>query len=372
MVRPALTRPAEVREPPSHVGVEFQSVWKGSGGHFVRQAGWNAILLVLSIVILGAVTGYFVIGEGGFSESRDGPPAASVLLAIPFGLALWLTYRSLLITAVVIGEVMSASARIAEGDYSTRLEPSGYPDVRNLISTFNAMTERLESLEHQRRMLLADIAHELRNPLAIIRGKVEGIIDGVYPPTSETVSPLNEEISQMARLLDDLQTLSLAESGALALRPEPIYLASFMSEVSAAWRLRIESAGLTLLVAAKGDREVVADPFRLRQVIENLVSNAIRHTPVGGTIKAETTVGVHTARIDIIDTGSGIDPEVLPYIFDRFTKAADSGGSGLGLGVARRLIEAHGGRLTAWSSPGQGTRMAIAIPVRPATTLSRE
>ncbi len=338
---------------------------RSPGGPFARRVGWFAFLLFLSIFILGAVTVHFVVGEGGTSETRDGPPAASVLLIVPLGLIMWLIYRSLRVTAEPIGEVMTAAERVADGDYSTRVEPHGSPDVQNLISTFNVMTERLQSHEQQRRMLLADIAHELRNPLAIIRGKVEGIIDGVYPPTDEELSPLIEEISHMTRLLDDLQTLSLAESGALSLRPEPICLASFMTEVTSACRSRIEAAGLTLIVSCKGDREVLVDPFRLRQVIENLVSNAVRHTPVGGTIKVETTVGDHSARIDLSDNGSGIPADVLPYIFDRFTKAADSGGSGLGLAIARRLVEAHGGRITAWSQPGQGTRMTVAIPVDP-------
>jgi two-component system sensor histidine kinase BaeS len=166
-------------------------------------------------------------------------------------------------------------------------------------------------------------------------------------------------------LLDDLQTLSLAESGALVLRLEPISLAEFIADVANACRARIEAAGIVLRVTSEGDGEIYADPFRLRQVLENLVTNAVRHTPAGGTIAIEAAIGEHTARIDLRDTGAGIAPDVLPYIFDRFTKSADSGGSGLGLAIARRLVEAHGGRITAWSQPGAGTRITIALPIGP-------
>lgn len=334
--------------------------WRGPGGQFARRVGCFALLLVFSIFLLGATTMRLAFNQ---PRGGDGPPAHALLLLIPLALIMWTIYRSLRVTAEPIGAVMAAAERVADGDYSARVDPHGSPDVQSLMATFNAMTERLEMNEQQRRMLLADIAHELRNPLAIIRGKVEGVIDGVYSPTEGELQPLIEEIGHMTRLLDDLQTLSLAESGALSLRPEPVCLTSFVSDAANACRSRIEAAGIRLEIDARGDGEIDADPLRLRQVLENIVGNAIRHTQAGGVIRIQSTVGEHTARIDIMDTGSGIEPDILPHIFDRFTKAADSGGSGLGLAIARRLVEAHGGRITAWSQVGVGTRITIALPV---------
>lgn len=366
MVRPPYPGPVGLSMHRSPGYGELRGGWRGPGGQFVRRVGCFAVLLAISIFILGAVTMRVLFGEDIVPSDEQGPPPHALLILIPFGLVMWAIYRSLRITAEPIGSVMAAAERVAEGDYGARVEPHGSPDVQQLITTFNAMTERLESHEQQRRMLLADIAHELRNPLAVIRGKVEGVIDGVYPPSEEQLQPLIDEIGHMTRLLDDLQTLSLAESGALSLRHEPISLSTFVCEVANASRARVEAAGLNLHVDAEGEDEIYADSFRLRQVIENLLSNAIRHTPSGGSIGIESRAGEHTARIDISDTGSGIPTNILPHIFDRFTKAADSGGSGLGLAIARRLVEAHGGRITVWSQEGIGTRITVTLPLEPA------
>lgn len=340
---------------------EVQSGWRGHEGHFVRRVGCFAVLMVISIFLLGGVTAGMVFRSE--TEAGEGPPVHALLLLIPFGLIMWAIVRSLGVTAKPIGAVMAAADRVAEGDYAVRVEPRGSPDVRHLIATFNSMTERLEEHDQQRRMLLADIAHELRNPLAIIRGKVEGVIDGVYPPTEPELQPLVDEIGHMTRLLDDLQTLSLAESGELALRREWFALSEFLADVANACRVRVEAALLTLTVVDGADIDLYADPIRLRQVIENVIGNATRHTPTGGAISVQSRRIGDQVVIEIHDNGRGITPDDLPYIFDRFTKAADSGGSGLGLAIARRLIEAHGGRIYAASEIGIGTMISIELPI---------
>jgi two-component system sensor histidine kinase BaeS len=326
----------------------------------MRRMGCLILLFFFSIFILGGVTWRLLLGG---ADRDEGPPPHALFLLIPLALIMWLIIRSLRRTAEPIGEVMEAADRVADGDYSVRVPPHGSPQVRNLILSFNAMTARLHANEEQRRLLLADIAHELRNPLAIIRGTVEGVIDGIYPRDDEHLTPLLEETAQMARLLDDLQTLSMAEAGVLQLHLESVDLPAFIQDVANACRTQVDAAGLTLEHATAGEVEVQIDPIRIRQVIENLMTNAIRHTPAGGRIELRAYLGQVNAVIEVMDNGRGIPADALPHIFDRFTKAADSGGSGLGLAIARRLVEAHGGAISATSEPGRGTTIRITLPV---------
>jgi two-component system, OmpR family, sensor histidine kinase BaeS len=329
----------------------------------MRRMGCFVILLFLSIFILGGATARLLFRDQVPEGRADGPPAHALLLLIPFGLIMWAIIRSLRRTAEPIGAVMDAADRVAEGDYTVRVEPHGSPGVQNLMLTFNAMTSRLQTNEEQRRMLLADIAHELRNPLAIIRGNVEGMIDGVYPRDDSQLSPLLEETGQMARLLDDLQTLSMVEAGVLQLHREPVSLAAFIRDVASAFRPQAEAKGITLEDSTTGDGELQIDPVRIRQVIENLILNALRHTGSGGHIQVRSYLGQVHAIVEVVDDGGGIPADVLPHIFDRFIKSADSGGSGLGLAIARRLVERHGGTVTATSTVGKGTTVRVTLPV---------
>jgi two-component system, OmpR family, sensor histidine kinase BaeS len=335
--------------------------WRGRRGQFVRRIGCLFVLLSFSLFLLGGVTWRILFGGG--SNGDHGPPVHALLLLIPLGGIMFMIVRGLRRTAEPIGSVMEAADRVAEGDYTVRVDPHGSPPVRGLMFAFNAMTSRLQTNEEQRRMLLADIAHELRNPLAIIRGNVEGMIDGVYPRDDAQLAPLLEETRQMARLLDDLHTLSSVEAGALRLNRESICLASFIRDVTSAFRPQAEAAGITLEDSAAGDGELVIDSVRIRQVIENLILNALRHTPAGGRVEVRAFLGHVHAIIEVSDTGDGIPPDVLPHIFDRFVKSADSGGSGLGLAIAKRLVERHGGTVAASSPPGQGTTIRVTLPV---------
>jgi two-component system sensor histidine kinase BaeS len=211
-------------------------------------------------------------------------------------------------------------------------------------------------------MLLADIAHELRNPLSIIRGYAEGIIDGVYPADEAHLNLLLAETSHMSHLLDDLQTLSRAEAGVLTLHPESVDLGQLLDGLAIAWRSSAEEAGIALSVDAPPNVELRVDPVRIRQVLENLMTNALRHTPAGGSIAVIMESSADSVAIRVRDTGEGITAEDLPFIFDRFTKSADSGGTGLGLAIARRLVEAHSGAISAESVPGAGTTVTVVLP----------
>jgi signal transduction histidine kinase len=268
--------------------------------------------------------------------------------------------------AAPLSDVMEAADRVAAGTYDVHVEERGFREMRRLARSFNAMTERLRSNEERRRNLLADIAHELRTPLSVIQGQAEGMLDGLYPADREHLEPVLEETHVMARLLDDLQTLFTAEAGALKLHREPVPAWQLVEDVVAAFRSGAQAAGVLL------EREVAAslppldvDPLRVGEVLSNLLSNALRHTPSGGsvTVSAELAGGGRSVAFVVADTGSGIPPEELPHVFDRFVKAKDSGGAGLGLAIARTLVEAHGGRIAAESGPGPGTTIRFELPV---------
>ncbi len=227
------------------------------------------------------------------------------------------------------------------------------------------MTERLRASEEQRRNLIADVAHELRTPLTVIQGQTEGLLDGLYPPDRAHLEPVLEETRVMSRLLDDLQTLSTAESGALRLHKEAVEPSELVEDAVAAFRTQAGAAGVALeLRVAPALPTLTLDPVRIGEVLSNLLSNALRHTPSGGRVivSAEATDAGRSVAFAVRDTGSGITTEALPHVFDRFVKAADSGGAGLGLAIARSLVEAQGGTIHADSPPGAGTTMRFVLP----------
>ena len=306
-------------------------------------------------------------GPGGGGRGWNGPPFPLLVLGL-LGLA-FLAGRAVRQLAAPIGEVMEAAERVAGGDYSARVQVRGAGEVGRLTHSFNQMTERLQANETQRRALLADVAHELRTPLSVIRGNVEGMLDGVYPPDEAHLGPVLEETAVMARLLDDLQTLSTAEAGVLRLHRERVDPLALAQDAAAALRPRAARAGVSLDVrGAAPVPEVDVDQVRIGEVLANLLTNAIRHTPRGGAVRVLVSPAAGGVAFAVSDTGPGIDARDLPHVFDRFVKSADSGGAGLGLAIARSLVEAHGGRITAQSAPGQGTTMRFVLPAVDSST----
>ena len=288
--------------------------------------------------------------------------AGLVGLALLFaGMAV--TAKAVRRTAVPLGDVMEAADRVAAGDHSVRVEERGSREMRRLARSFNAMTERLRASEQQRRDLLADVAHELRTPLSVIQGNAEGMLDGLYPPDRGHLEPLIEETKVMARLLDDLQTLSTAEAGVLRLHREVLDPLQLLEDAAAAYRPQAEAKGVQLEIRAGGMLPPVeADPVRIGEVLANLLSNALRATPSGGAILASAHPAEEGLAFTVEDTGPGIPAEALPHVFDRFVKSADSRGAGLGLAIARSLVEAHGGEIRAHDRHGGGTTMRFTIP----------
>jgi two-component system OmpR family sensor kinase/two-component system sensor histidine kinase BaeS len=324
------------------------------------------VALAIGFVFLASGAIFRLLWGGGYGPGDggrgwSGPPFPLLVLGL-LGVAL-LVGRAVRRLAAPIGDVMEAADRVAGGDYSTRVEMRGPGDVGRLAHSFNQMTERLQANETQRQALLADVAHELRTPLSVIRGNLEGVLDGVYPPDEAHLGPILEETAVMARLLDDLQTLSTAEAGVLRLHRERVDPVALAQDAAAAFRARADQGGVALDVRAPAAvPEVDVDPMRIGEVLANLLTNAIRHTPRGGSVRVVVEPDPAGVAVAVADTGSGIDARDLPRVFDRFVKSADSGGAGLGLVIARSLVEAHGGRITAQSGPGQGTTMRFVLP----------
>lgn len=260
-----------------------------------------------------------------------------------------------------VGKLVEAASKLAAGDYSVRVpEVEGGP-MRQVVRSFNGMAERLARSDEQRRRLLADLGHELRTPLTVIQGELEAMADGVHPIGRSQLEMLLDETHLLARLVDDLRILSLTEAGELRLEKETQDARILMEDAIAPYLPAAARAGVDIRSAADPGM-VLADPFRIREVLANLITNAIRHTPAGGSVDLEATNSENAWLFSVSDTGSGIPPETLPYVFDRFVKGGDSRGTGLGLSIARDLVRAHGGDMTLTSPDGQGTTIEFTIP----------
>jgi len=265
-----------------------------------------------------------------------------------------------------MSDLVSGARRIAEGDFAARVPEHGPPSIRAVAAAFNEMAGRLAKQERLRRELMADVAHELRTPLSIVQGRLEGLIDGVYPREPSQLEPLLEETRVLARLVDDLRTLANAESGVLTLDREPTDAGPLVRDAVAAVQAEADRAGVRISIdddQADGVSTTVdVDPVRIRQVLLNLLANAIRHGGEGSVVTVTVRISSGALVVDVADTGPGIPPEELPKIFDRFYKRPGSVGSGLGLTIARTLVRAHRGDITVQSKEGVGTTIRIVIP----------
>lgn len=288
---------------------------------------------------------------------------------------------ALLLGAVLVRQIIAplrklqaAAGAIAGGDLSQRVRASSRDEVGDVGHAFNQMAEALERNERLRRHMMADIAHELRTPLTVIQGQVEALLDGVFPLTPEQLAPVHDETLLLSRLVTDLRELALAEAGQLTIERGPVEMGDLARRVVSAVEPAAAEKGIALSLEVDPNLPAVsADPDRLSQVLHNLLSNALRHTPEGGQIRVSAGIAPmergkdRVLLVSVADTGPGIPPEDLPHIFDRFYRADKSrsragGGSGLGLTIARYIVEAHGGRIWAQSRLGEGTEISFTIP----------
>ncbi|MFD9002496.1 sensor histidine kinase [Streptomyces sp. NPDC059582] len=321
-----------------------------------------------------APTAELFLGGGDSSATRfDMSPANKAKIVGAAGLVLAVTVAVTAVVATRLVRPLRALTTAAQQppERYVRVPVTTRDETGILALAFNELAERRERLEAQRKALVSDIAHELRTPLTNIRGWLEVTRDGLVAPEPALLASLHEEALVLQRVIDDLQDLAAADAGTLRLHREPLGAADLLHQVAAAHRVAADAADVRLRTATEGGPWLDADPVRMRQVLGNLVSNALRHTPAGGTVTLTSRRDGDDIVLQVSDTGSGIAPEDLPHVFERFWRAEKSrsrrtGGSGLGLAIVRHLVAAHGGTAEAASEPGAGATFTLRMPTGPA------
>ena len=296
--------------------------------------------------------------------TRSALVAAGIAAGLSLVLALLLAYALLR----PVRELTRAAGAMSRGDLSQRVNARGTGETALLARTFNEMAESLQQAEIRRKGLTADIAHELRNPLAVQRANIEAMQDGLYPLTAEQLEPLRQQNLQLERLVEDLRMLAMADAGHLSLERAPTDLAMLLERRLAEMSPDAEAKNVRLVL----EKQIVPDslfldPARIGQIVHNLVANALRYAPQGSAVNISLASEAGKVRIAVRDQGPGINPEDLPMIFERFyrgdkARSRDSGGTGLGLSIARRLAEAHGGTLEASNHPAGGAVFTLTLP----------
>jgi two-component system sensor histidine kinase BaeS len=364
-------------------------------GRVVSGLAGRLLVALVVVVVTGGLTAWLVAGAIGpavfhrhMLQAGVGPDAASVLhaeaafqsaSALALGIALAASVVASLVVSVfltrrIAGSLQTlagAATRIASGHLDSRVEtPRLGSEFDDLSDAFNDMAHQLSAADQLRERLLADVAHEVRTPVAIISAYLEGLEDGVTELTPQTTAVLREQGARLTRLAADLADVTRAEREGIGLAPEELDPADLVDRAAQAARGRLEEAGVTLDVHAEpGLPTVRADPQRLLQVLGNLVDNALRHTPPGKTVTfGATREGDDTVVLTVSDTGEGIAPEHLPHLFERFYRVdtardREHGGSGIGLAIVRAIVAAHGGTVTAMSEGlGTGTTVEVRLP----------
>ncbi|NUR56703.1 MAG: HAMP domain-containing histidine kinase [Acidobacteria bacterium] len=318
----------------------------------------------MTVVVL-ALVGIVTLTWNVATSAGAGAWAAPISLIVAFATAA-IAVRfagSMRRTASPLRAVMEAADRVADGDYGVRVQEHGPPPLRALAHSFNTMTARLQQADRLRRDLMADVAHELRTPLSVLQGRLEGLVDGVYPRDDEQIEQLLEETRVLSRLVDDLRTVALSDAGVLTLHLESSDIAALVQDAVRSLQADAtrQSVALTWRTSAK-DATMDVDPLRIREVLTNLLTNALRHTAAGQAITVVVRDASDGIAIDVTDTGEGMPPEAVARIFDRFYKGPRSRGAGLGLAIAKAIVAAHGGGMTASSQVGTGTTVSLTLP----------
>jgi signal transduction histidine kinase len=329
-----------------------------------------AITILLVYVILGLAFRVFTVREHIWQLLLAGAIGAAIALGFVRWLARGMTKP--------LRDMAAAARRMETGDYSARVETGSRDEVGQLAHAFNRMSAELEQLERLRRDLVANVSHELRTPISAIRARLENLLDGVEKVDPRTLEAMLAQTERLGRLVDQLLELSRLESGDLRLRPEPVMLDELVSEVVAELEVVRADRHVQLSGQLSGDLPVIlADRERVHQVLFNLLDNALRFTPAGGEVRV--TAERHNGSVDVHvwDSGPGISPEHLPRLFERFyrvdpARSRDDGGTGIGLAIARSVVEAHGGRIWAESEPGRGSVFTFELPVARATENGRK
>ncbi|MEZ4590573.1 MAG: HAMP domain-containing sensor histidine kinase [Chloroflexota bacterium] len=355
--------------------------WRGPNrDHWRKRRGMFFRFLALFGLLVTLVAGGMTIVALLITRLVEGSPGTAVIvwisgcglaIALPL-LAAVLAFRTFRRVANPLAAVMNAADAVAEGDLSVRVPDfGGANEFTRLARSFNNMTEELERADQQRRNLTADVAHELRTPLHIIQGNLEGVLDGVYEPTPDHIEATLDETRLLARLVTDLHTLSLADAGQLSLQMEPVDVADLLADVATSFSGQAEAQGVELGVETAvlpPNTQIQGDAGRLDQVLSNLVVNALRHTPKDGRITLSAKLVDENVQIQVTDTGEGIPEEDLPFVFERFWRGdrarthSGGAGGGLGLAIVKQMVVAHNGRISVSSTPNQATTFTLTFP----------
>jgi signal transduction histidine kinase len=329
----------------------------------------------LPIVVDGQQIGTLLLpgGEWLTVEQETFLRRVQLALAVSGGgaLVVALVLGALLVRGITrpLRQLSAASRSIATGDLDARVAVRSSDEIGQLAAAFNHMAADLAHAEEARRQQTADIAHELRTPLTVIQGHLEALADGIFPADAQNLDPALDQARLLARLVEDLRTLSLAEAGQLALNPVRTGAGNWVPGVVASFRALAADREITLGLEIADDLPLVGiDPGRMAQVLGNLLDNALRHTPEGGQVAVRAARGDGGVVVSVTDTGPGVPPDHLPHLFERFwrgdpSRSRRTGGSGLGLAIARRIVEAHGGRIWAELVPKGGLRVSFCLPV---------
>jgi signal transduction histidine kinase len=323
----------------------------GFGRRFFVAFAVIATLMVGVPALVGVYVG---------SRFPQGGPAVAVVIALVTVIAL------LAVAARVFGrtifsarQLVDATGRLAEGDYSARVTADAPRSLTAVVSSFNRMADRLESEDARRRALLADLGHELRTPLTVLQGRVEALIDGVHPRDDAHLEALLGDILMMERLLEDLRTLSLSQAGALSLHPEPTDIDDIAADLAHAYR----TGDIDVRTEGSIGEPVVVDPIRMREVLTNLLNNAVAALTDGGLIRLVLSTEDDDSVVAVIDDGPGIPASELGGVFERYRTGDTRQGSGIGLALSRELVEAHGGSIAIDSVEGAGTTVVVRLPI---------
>jgi two-component system sensor histidine kinase BaeS len=328
----------------------------------VRFGVTFSLLLLTMGAILAAGVWAALVALGAISATWGLRAGALAILVLGVGCFVLLA-RAMRHRMAPIAALIEAAAQVERGIYSTRVPERGGRDVRALARTFNTMSERLDTIDTQRRSFLADVAHELRTPLTIIGGRVEAMLDGIDPRDDRHLRVILDHAASLDRLVSDITTVALAETGSLTLHLEQVDLGVLLNAVADDFSAAARDAGVTLRVRVEAPAtHAEADPARMRQALANLVSNALRHAATGGLIEIVLERCPNPTILAVRDDGEGIAPELLPDVFKRFVRSPDSPGSGLGLPIVADIATAHGGGATIESTRGRGTTIKLELP----------
>ena len=324
---------------------------------------FSVVLLTVGAIMAAGVWAALV-AVGAISAPAGLRVAAFAILV--GGVALFVLVAGALRRRIApIGALIEAAAQIERGDYSVRVPERGGREVRALARTFNTMSARLSAIDSQRRSFLADVAHELRTPLAIMRGRLEAMLDEIHPRDDDHLRAILGHAESLERLVGDVATVAQAETGALPLNLEQVDLAVLASAVAEDFAEASRQGGVEIRVRVGADATpLTADAARMRQALANLVANALRYGAPGGVIDIAVDRTAEGTVLTVRDDGTGISSELLPHVFERFVRGPDSRGSGLGLPIVADIAAAHGGSATAASTPGEGTTVTLVIPAR--------